>query len=442
MPFNWIHELWRVIGSGAIAIFVGLLLGQVQLALLLFFGFWFAHYFYNLVRFERWLGKGKKFNPPDAAGLWGEVFSGIYNLQKRGRKRNKRLITLVNRFRDTMAAMPDGVVVMSALGEIEWWNEAAAGLLRLKYPQDVGQRLTNLVRNPKLMDYCQGIEKENEVIIPSPYDEETMLSFRMISYGINQRLMTVRDVTLVEQVENMRRDFVGNISHELRTPLTVLSGYVEGMLDDLKDAEDSDKQLTRTLKVMQQQTRRMRQLTEDLMLLSNVENELQAQKNEIINVPHMLASLREEGNIISGDKHHTILLEAEPNLFLRGDPKALDSVFTNLVVNAINYTPAAGAIRIRWYEDAEGAHFEVNDTGIGIAQHHIKRLTERFYRVDVARSRNTGGSGLGLAIVKHAMQRHGGNLRIDSEIGRGSTFICDFPSEQVVHRDEMQQKSG
>lgn len=435
MPYNWTNELWRVISTIGLGLVLGLITGYVTETLLLVIALWFVVYFVRLTSLERWLREGSKQEPPGAEGLWGEVFTGIFRLQQRARKRSKRLVKAINRFRETTAALPDGVVVLKEQGEIEWWNAEAGRLLHLKYPQDVGLRLTNLLRHPAVSAYWRGEWKEEQVTITSPYNETTRLSIRTVEYGNNQMLVIVRDVTLFEQVEQMRRDFVANISHELRTPLTVLSGYIENMLEE--DAEDERTQ--RTLKVMQQQTRRMHQLTEDLMLLSSFENNQQSRKQISVNVPHMLSSLKEQAEILSAERHHTILLEADPELYLSGDPWELDSIFTNLVVNAVNYTPPGGAIRIRWYEDRAGAHFEVNDTGIGIPPHHIPRLTERFYRVDVARSRNSGGSGLGLAIVKHAMQRNQGSLRIDSEVGRGSTFICDFPLELVRYRDDEQQ---
>jgi len=435
MPYNWTNELWRILASLVLALLIGWMIGQVTLALLLVITLWFASYFIRLVRLDRWLRFDRKQEPPHSTGLWGETFSGIYRLQQRARKRNKRLIKTLNRFRETTAALPDGVVLLREEGEIEWWNAEAARLLQLKYPQDMGLRLANLLRHPAMARFWQGDSQDEPVTINSPYNDAIRISLRRVDYGNNQTLVIIRDVTLVEQVQQMRRDFVANISHELRTPLTVLSGYLESLVED----ENADQQLHHTLQVMQQQTRRMQQLTEDLMLLSNFESSREPRKKVIVNVPQMLSSLREQAQVLSAERNHTILLEADPDLYLLGESHELDSIFTNLVVNAVNYTPHGGAIRIRWHEDEQGAHFEVNDTGIGIAPRHIPRLTERFYRVDVDRSRHSGGSGLGLAIVKHAMQRNKGSLRIDSEVGQGSTFICDFPPELVHHPDEQQE---
>jgi two-component system phosphate regulon sensor histidine kinase PhoR len=366
------------------------------------------------------------------------MFNGIYRLQQRSRKRNKKLVKFLNRFRETTSALPYGVMVLREQGDLEWWNEAAQNLLNLKYPQDVGQRLVNLIRHPLFNAYINGEVAEPDITIPSPLNDEQIFNVRVIPYAKGQRLVTIRDITLLQQVDQMRRDFVANISHELRTPLTVLSGYVENLIEHQPD----EATLQHALNLMSQQAQRMQQLTEDLMLLSSLENKPGASKREVVNVANMLVSLREQAELLSGQKNHTIELEADENVYLRGNPKELDSIFTNLVVNAVNYTPEKGSIHIRWYADEVGAHFEVQDTGIGIATHHIHRLTERFYRVDVARSRETGGSGLGLAIVKHAMQQNQGKLRIDSELGRGSTFTCDFPAHLVVYKGDEAAKSA
>jgi two-component system phosphate regulon sensor histidine kinase PhoR len=438
MHHSWLKDLSRFLWLGLAVAVLGLLFGHLAGMLLLYTLGYLGWYFYNLKRLDAWLQTGKKSEPPQAGGLWGEMFNGIYRLQQRSRKRNKRLVKFLNRFRETTGALPYGVIVLREQGDIEWWNDAAQNLLNLKYPQDVGQRMGNLIRHPRFSSYIRGEIQQQDVVIPSPLDDQLMLNIRIIPYGKNQRLVTIRDVTLIQQVEQMRRDFVANISHELRTPLTVLSGYVENLLEQTPD----EATLQHALKLMSQQARRMQHLTEDLMLLSSLENNPGAIKHEVVNVTHLLASLREEAIVLSGDKQHVIELQADDNVQLRGNPKELDSIFTNLVVNAVNYTPAKGHITIRWYANEAGAHFEVQDTGIGIASHHLPRLTERFYRVDVARSRATGGSGLGLAIVKHAMQQNQGKLRIESELGRGSRFICDFPVQLVVYKGATVKSIG
>ena len=428
MRRTWYSELAQFLWIGIVVGLLGALVGHLTLALLVYTLVYLGWYFNNLRRLERWLRLGRKFAPPDARGLWGEVFNGIYRLQQRNRKRRKRLVKLLNRFRETTGAMPDGIIILQPNGGIEWWNEAAERLLRLKYPQDVCQHLNNLIRHPDFVAFINGETDAEDVTIPSPYDAQQLLNIRMIPYGKRQQLVLVRDVTLMERVEQMRRDFVANISHELRTPLTVLSGYIE----NLQNGEHPPETIQRALAVMAQQSRRMQHLTEDLMLLSNLENRRE-QRREKVNVAQMLDSLLEEARLVSGERAHVIDLTVDDGLEVLGDPRELDSIFSNLVINAVNYTPAGGEIHIRWHRDEDGgAVFAVEDTGLGIPAHHLPRLTERFYRVDVARSRETGGSGLGLAIVKHALQRLGGRLEIESEVGRGSTFRARFPAEVVV----------
>lgn len=434
MTPRWVNELWQFVFFAIIVAFAGIIFGQVGLFLLVFLGLYLIWNFYNIAKLERWLQQGKKYSPPVSTGVWGHIFTELYHMQRRKLKRNKKLVKLLNRFRESTAALPEGVIVTREHGEIEWWNNMAEDLLDLKYPHDIDQRLNNLLRSPEVTAYCQKEDKDEPVVFPSPLNEQVLLSMKIVPYGNRQRLVVVRDVTLYKRIEEMQRDFVANISHELRTPLTVINGYLENLLEG---GDIDNEQLQHTCKVMLQQSLRMRQLTDDLTTLSNVDDVKIRSRVEFVDVPQMLTSLQEEARILSGEQNHTLVFEIQNDLYLSGDIKQLDSVFTNLVVNAINYTPTGGAIKVRWYENEDGAHFEVNDTGIGIAPYHVERLTERFYRVDVARSRNTGGSGLGLAIVKHALQRHNAQLHIDSEIGRGSAFICDFPPDIVLHKNEF-----
>ncbi len=266
---------------------------------------------------------------------------------------------------------------------------------------------------------------------PSPTDDAVMLSVRIVPYGENQRLVLARDISRLHRLEQMRRDFVANASHELRTPLTVLGGYLE----TLADSDDAAlRQWQPAIEQMRHQANRMRRLVDDLLLLSRLETDEAPAEPEAVAVPAMLASIREDAELLAGERAHAIELEAEPGLQLRGDYHELRSAFANLVLNAVQHTPAEGRIAIRWYADAGGAHLAVSDTGPGIPPQHLPRLTERFYRVDVGRSRAAGGTGLGLAIVKHVLHRHGGALAIDSRLGRGSTFQCDFPSELIVRQ--------
>ena len=429
MPDKVVDELARIFGAVVVACVVGLLFGSVTIALIICLILLLAWHFLNLIRLHRWLVKGKKYVPPTSSGLWDEVFTGIYRLQQRSRKRNKRIVKLLNRFRESTAALPDGVVVLDQLGNIEWWNDSAEALLGLRYPQDVGQRITNLVRSPDFIAYFSKPAPNERAEFSSPTDEERTLSVRRVSYGNNQELVLIRDITILHRVDQMRKDFVANISHELRTPLTVMRGFLENMQDNLIDDEEQRK---RSINLMQQQASRMHRLVEDLMLLSRLENDEREIAQEIVSVPQILSTIREEVELLNTEKRHEINWDVDDNLYIRGNAKQIDSAFLNLIVNAINYTPQSGQIAVRWFEDQEGAHFEVKDNGVGISPHHLPRLTERFYRVDVARSRESGGSGLGLAIVKHIMSRHNGKLLIQSTVGKGSTFKCIFPAETAI----------
>jgi len=426
--------VWRLIGLITIAVMLGLFFEQVWLFCTIVLFSYLVWTLHNLKHLQRWLVRNKKYSPPTSVGLWGELFSEIYRLQKRNKKRQKRLVSLLARFRETTEAMPDGVVVMQANGTIVWWNEVGRKMLKLKYPQDVGQRVTNLVRNPEFLDFYERADLDEIFHLTAPGDVNKTIAIQITPYGQDQSLLTARDVTLLERVEQIRRDFVANISHELRTPLTVMTGFLEAMAAE----DEQDEQTRRSIKLMQTQSKRMHRLVEDLMLLSKLENEMQPIKHEVVAVPEMLKVLKEEAQVLSADNQHDILLDIDASLNIYGDSKELHSAFSNLIVNAINYTPEKGQINIRWYTDESGAHLVVKDSGIGIPSHHIPRLTERFYRVDVARSRESGGSGLGLAIVKHALSRHKAKLKIKSEVGRGTRFICDFPLEVIVRESDNQ----
>ncbi|MBI5462228.1 MAG: phosphate regulon sensor histidine kinase PhoR, partial [Gammaproteobacteria bacterium] len=268
--------------------------------------------------------------------------------------------------------------------------------------------------------------------LPAPANQQLTLSLRLIPYATDQRLLVARDITRIQQLERMRRDFVANVSHELRTPLTVVAGYLETLLDD--DSDEAARRWHKMLKSMYEQSHRMQGIVEDLLMLSRLETQAQPEQHQPVAVPGLLAQVREDAQRLSGEQGHQIALEADAELWLHGTESELRSLFSNLAFNAVRYTPAGGRIRMRWYADAQGAHFAIQDTGIGIAAHHIPRLTERFYRVDIGRSRGSGGTGLGLAIVKHVLLRHDGQLEVESQPGQGSTFRCDFAPARVCRQ--------
>ncbi|MGA7802231.1 MAG: phosphate regulon sensor histidine kinase PhoR [Gammaproteobacteria bacterium] len=433
----WLGEFWRAVGLGVLLLLVGELVGRPALVVLLgvvAYGLW---HLVNLYRLERWLTEGKRFHPPEGYGIWDNIFQQIYRLQQRNRRRKRKLGNMLSRFQEATEAMPDGTVVLDSRGSIEWWNSAGEELLGLHYPRDVGQRLANLVRHPVFADYLRRGDYTHSVQFPSPADERHSLSVRVVPYGKNQLLVIIRDVSRLQKLEQMRRDFVANVSHELRTPLTVVIGYLETLEDD----PECVSRWGRSVQAMHEQTERMQRIVEDLLLLSRLETDVQSESREPVRVPDMLARLRDEAQRLSGNQHHEVTLQADDGLWLRGEESQLRSAFSNLVYNAVRYTPTGGAIQMRWYADAQGACFEVTDTGIGIAPHHVPRLTERFYRVDIGRSRQSGGTGLGLAIVKHVLLRHDAGLGIDSVPGKGSTFRCSFPVERIV-RPEVEAAQG
>ena len=386
----------------------------------------------QLLRLHKWLREHKPDEPPpDGYGLWGEVFDSIYHLQRRNQKARGRLQAVIDRVQESTAALKDAVVMLDSQGNLEWWNRAAETLLGLKTPQDSGQPIANLVRDPRFKEYFERGNYAEALEIPSPVNDRRRLQFHITQYGNREHLLLVRDVTRLHQLEQMRKDFVANVSHELRTPLTVIAGYLETLLDNV---EAVNPRWLRALQQMQQQGARMQTLLNDLLLLAKLEATDYPSDNQPVAVDLMLLSIRNDAQALSGEQLHRISLEADPHLKLKGSEAELRSAFSNLVFNAVKYTPAGGEIRIRWQGDEQGAHLSVQDTGMGIEAKHLPRLTERFYRVDSSRASNTGGTGLGLAIVKHVLLRHRGNLEITSVPGKGSTFICHFAPAQVVQR--------
>jgi two-component system phosphate regulon sensor histidine kinase PhoR len=426
----WSKEIWRLVALLGLALIIGFISGQPLACLLAALALYLGWHIYNIHRLAAWLSKPGKFHPPEGQGVWAEIFNRIYHLQKKNRDRKKKLGKYITRFKESTAAMPDATVVLNAYDQIEWVNKAAQEYLGLQPAKDIGQYVSNLIRHPGFIRYLKLKQYDNPLEVPSPVDEQQQLSVRVIPYGQNQRLLIARDVTRLKRLEEMRRDFVSNISHELRTPLTVIHGYLESMQDE---SDEALAEWRDTLDMMMRQSGRMQNIVNDLLMLSRLENEeLKQASREEVPVPALLNSLREEAIALGTEKEHTVTLECDNELGLYGIQNELYSAFSNLVFNAVRYTPKGGRITIRWYHNASGAHLEVEDTGIGIPPQHLPRLTERFFRVDVGRSREIGGTGLGLAIVKHILERHQAKLRIKSQVNQGSTFICDFPADNVV----------
>ncbi len=430
MRESWVRELWVLIGVLAAFFALGLVLGHPLTAVLLGLGVYLVLTLRHLFLLHRWLQRRRREDIPEASGLWGDVFDSIRVLMKETERREDQLTQTLSRFQSTSAATPDAMMVLTHNDAIEWANPAAERLLGVAFPRDHGLRVTNLLRDPDFANYLKKGDFTDTIAIPSPERPEKTLSLQVIPFGSSQKLLMGRDITRLERLEAMRRDFVANISHELRTPLTVISGFLETLQDmDTPRIEE----LRRHLATMHEQAVRMQRLVNDLLTLSRLETEPPLVHQSVVDVPVMLPGLKEMAEILSGQRRHRITLDADPELKLLGNEEELRSAFSNLVNNAVQYTPAGQSIFLRWTATPEGARFAVTDTGEGIAPQHLQHLTERFYRVDSARSRATGGTGLGLSIVKHVLLRHDAKLLIESELRHGSTFTCQFPQSRTQH---------
>jgi two-component system phosphate regulon sensor histidine kinase PhoR len=323
--------------------------------------------------------------------------------------------------------MPDGIVILDEADRIEWCNSMAQAHFGLDSERDRGQQISYLLRQPQFADYLNAHNYSEPLTLKSARNRDTTLSIQLVPYGAEQKLLISRDITQLERVEAVRRDFVANVSHEMRTPLTVVGGFLETLLH----MERWDEEQTRKhLQLMLDQAHRMQHLVEDLLTLSKLESAQTMLTEERINVPQLVSTLANEARTLSGGRHE-IHVALESDLGLLGNEHEIRSAFGNLLSNAVRYTPAAGKITLRWEKKGEEGIFSVQDTGEGIEPQHIPRLTERFYRVDRSRSRETGGTGLGLAIVKHVLSRHQARLQITSGTG-GSTFSACFPANRLL----------
>ncbi|OGT81235.1 MAG: phosphate regulon sensor histidine kinase PhoR [Gammaproteobacteria bacterium RIFCSPLOWO2_02_FULL_61_13] len=379
---------------------------------------------------------------PDVPGVINELAREFQIARSHHTQWEAKLTDYLSRFRDAAAALPDAVIITDRSGRIKWANDRAQAYLGIEFPRDAGQRITNLVRHPLLTEALAIHETRaaSRVLeMPSPQSEGQLLELRMAEYGDADTLFVARDVTELQRLNRMRRDFIANASHELRTPLTVIGGYLEAFEDD---AALCPPDWGPKIQQMRGQALRMQRLIEDLLQLSSLESAGEQAFNEETPVGELLLAVQKEAQTLSGSSAHQITLEAEPGLWVNGSQRDLYSVVSNIVFNAVQYTPAGGGISMRWYSDDQGAHLAVCDQGEGIAAEHVPRLTERFYRVDKGRSRAYGGTGLGLAIVKHALARHDASLEIRSEPGKGSTFTCHFPATRIIRHAGPRRAAG
>jgi two-component system, OmpR family, phosphate regulon sensor histidine kinase PhoR len=419
---------WRLIAIISISGFVGLLFEQMMAMMfvaVLIYALWLQRSWNQLYR---WVRSPKTTKAPNAEGVIDDVCREIERVRKQNRNRKKKLAGYLKRFQATTAALPDAVVVLGDDSLVVWSNKAAEALLGLYWPRDSHVRLKNVIRTPEFQKILAApIEEEHQIVVPSPRNSDMRLELKIVRYMSSGRLLIARDITQTLKLQQMRRDFVANVSHELRTPLTVLRGYLETF------NQDSPVEMWATaLPTMQEQTERMHLMLTDLLTLSRLETDEKELNVEPTDVNGLLSSIVEDAKKIEQFKGHDLQLEINSGQSLLANRDELRSAVSNLVFNAVKYTPEKTKITVSWSVDNQGGHISVSDEGEGIEAHHLERLTERFYRVDSGRSQEAGGTGLGLAIVKHVLQRHEAELAITSELREGSRFSCDFALARVV----------
>lgn len=417
---SWLIEirglLLLVLAAGSIGWAFGYVPEAVAVALVVLMGYWL----YQILRIRDWLAD-PSVDPPESTGLWGALFDQIFRLRQQNLEAQQQLQSTVDYLRDSFMSIRDGVVMVDADGAIDWMNLAAQRLLGLQFPRDRGRPLLNLIRQPQFKEYFQQSDFQSPLEIELGDGSERHVRIEVTHFGFGDRLVFFRDVTSIVRVDQMRRDFVGNVSHELRTPLTVIKGYLD-MLSARPDIESLN--LDRPVDQMIQQADRMEDLLKDLLWLSRIESVRTEEKTADVNMPALLEEIADElGHVYPGRIH----LDITSSAGIVGDYRELHSAVTNLALNALKYSAESEPVTLHWSESDRAHVLEVRDRGIGIDSLHLPRITERFYRIDESRSSQSGGTGLGLAIVKHVAAAHSAELRIDSELGKGSLFSLIFP---------------
>jgi two-component system phosphate regulon sensor histidine kinase PhoR len=426
----WLRTALLAAALGVVALIVGLALGPVWAGAALAAGLagLVLHHAANLGALAEWLRDPLRASVPMGSGQWESVFTALYRFVRGALQNQHRLTAQLVRFRSAAQAMPDAVIVLDGEDRISWCNTTAERYFGLDAQKDTGQPILNLVRQPDFAEYMKGGDFAEPFVLRLARGEALVLSVRIVAYGQDEKLLLSRDVTQAEKLEIMRRDFVANVSHELKTPLTVVSGFLETIADGNVKLDEARGQ--QVLGLMRNQSDRMLRLIDDLLTLSALESTTMPARETAIDVQALLRTVLEEARALSGGRH-AIVLEPGPAATLWGDEREVRSAIVNLVSNAVRYTPKDGRITLAWSErDGEG-WISVEDSGIGIETRHIPRITERFYRVDTSRSRETGGTGLGLAIVKHVLTHHQARLDVTSEPGKGSRFAAVFPARRV-----------
>jgi len=383
----------------------------------------------NLARLRKYVIQDSVENMPLPSGFWEEVFFRLQRLVRNLKQEIRTVEKQHDRFIEAFQASPNGILMLDDQDQIEWCNSIAERFFGLNFKRDVLQRINFLIRRPEFIQYLAKRQFEDPLLLERMgADANLSLMLQAFPFGQNRHLLLVQDVTDLQKADAMRRDFVANVSHEMRTPITVLMGFLETI-----HTLDLDKaQQDQYFEMMMSQAQRMKSLVEDLLTLANLEANTLPAPMQSVQIPTLMALLKNDAEALSQGRH-ALNFETTSPCDLMGEEREILSAFSNLVSNAIRYTPDVGAVTARWSVNAQGqGEFSVTDTGPGIASEHLSRLTERFYRVDRSRSRDTGGTGLGLAIVKHIANRHQAQLIIESMPGKGSTFTLRFPKDRVA----------
>ena len=441
MPDIRLKAVLFVCALSAICLFLWLISGATAALLVFSIGLllYLASHILWLHKLHLWFKNPVLKEIPEGSGAWEDVFVALLQYERNNLSNQAQLSSALERFNLTANAIPDGLVILSPSNEIEWCTLNAEKQLGLDLNSDKNLPIVNLLRDSHFIAYLYGEAYDEPFKLKSWRNPDVTLEIQLIPFANQQKLLICRDMTQLEKVDAMRRDFIANVSHELRTPLTVVGGFLETLSDMEGAVPDA---LKTYFGMMQEQTGRMRRIIEDLLTLSTIESSSDAPDDIEIDMSHLLKALQNDALGLSQSLYktkHKIHLDVDPTLNLSGAQEELHSAFSNLVSNAIRYTPKGGEIFISWHLINEHPVFSVRDTGIGIEQQHIDRLTERFYRVDRGRSRETGGTGLGLSIVKHILIRHQAKLEISSEIGVGSTFSVVFPKARIMHKQVTMQ---
>lgn len=414
-----INDAWRMLLPISFALLLGVLQNSlwplfVIISLLLIGQIW------QKWRLAIWLHKGNLLNPPHAGGLWEDYYTRLMHLFRHEQRAQQELANILHRVYFAADAIDEGVILLDNKYQLNYFNSVAAKFLHLS-AQDLGENLTNLVRNPQFIEYLTQQQFQDKFLLKDPISQRT-LQIQLIDLQKQGFLLRALDITRLEQLEGLKRDFVANVSHELKTPITVFKGALELLVDE---PELAPQQKDTLLNTMQLQSDRMQQLVNDLLLLSQIETGHSKAKTTVV-LESIFTRLQTTYQLKADAKQQTLIWDWQANLTLHAVSEELYSAFSNLLSNAVQYTPPGGVITFQAYQSAESIIVSIKDNGVGIAPAHLNYLTDRFYRVDKDRARNSGGTGLGLAIVKHILQHHHAELQISSQEGQGSQFSCVF----------------